>query len=467
MRTRRFALVFAVALAAACADSTGDAAVATAEPAGAAGERAAAPPPDAAAVVAALPTIRLDGLWPGFDPAAVPVALFDGARTVLVAHPSPPEAFVAAEDIPGAVVFAGRHEAVRGNMPTEIGGVRTAAVLLDLLDGVTPERAAAVVTHERFHVFQGARHPEWSANELAIFQYPATDTAKLFDRRLETLALYRSVHAADAAQSECWLRTALLLRRKRMADLPPAVAGFERAIELNEGLARYIERRAAGLRTVVDMPANGFAPEEVRARGYVTGETLALMLDRYDPEWKTRIDDAAEPPSLDSLLWSALAERPETSCGFSAAERSEVHEAAIASVAATQARRDTALAAFDAQSGWTIRVVAGAGPLWPQSFDPMSITRVGPASLIHERMLRAGNERGFVDVFGVRALSTGYLEDPLMSGMREVRVAGIAERPAIASGEDIRVRIVAPGVELSFTDAHVDISGQEIVVRLQ
>jgi hypothetical protein len=325
-----------------------------------------------------------------------------------------------------------------------------------------------VVAHERFHVHMLERHPDWTANELAIFQYPATDVQQVFDRRLETLALHRAVQATTAGQSECWLRTAMLVRRKRMSELPPAVAAFERGIERQEGLARYIERRAAGLTTPIDIPPNDFPPEDVRGRGYVTGETLALMLDRYSSDWKERLESPdADSPSLDSLLWLALADRPETSCGFSAAERADIVERAGAAVDAIRAERDSAIGRFESQPGWSIRVIAEAAPLWPQSFDPMSVTRVGAASLLHERMLRAGNEQGYIDVFGARALSIGYQDDPLASGMREVRVAGLSERPAVASGEDIRVRIVAEGVELSFQNAHADVSGQEIVVRLR
>ena len=467
MRIARFTVALLTALSvSACADNTADSTLETAEPEGA--PAPTAPPPSADAVVAALPRLPVDGLWPGFAPASVPVALFDGDRTWLVGHPAPPAEFTPAPGLPGVAVHAGRHAAVRGNMPTEIGGVSTAAVLLDQLHGMTADRAAAVVAHERFHVHQQQHHPGWSTNELAIFQYPTTDAQKLFDRRLETLALSRSLQAASATQSECWLRTALLLRRKRMRELPEQVAGFERGIERQEGLARYVERRAAGLRSSVDLPPNDFPPEEVRGRAYVTGEALATMLDRYAPDWKQQLADAGDsPPSLDSLLWVALEERPETSCGFSAGERADVLERAHASVDEVTAARDSVMQTYQQRPGWSVRVITAGSPLWPQSFDPMSITRVGPVALIHERMLRAGNESGFIDVFDGRALSVGAGADPLMSGMREVLVTGIAERPAVASGEDIRVRIVAEGIELSFQGAHVETNGQEIVVRLQ
>ncbi|MEZ0472304.1 hypothetical protein [Luteimonas salinilitoris] len=39
-----------------------------------------------------------EGLWPGFDPLAVPLAVYDGKRTFLFRHPSPPEGFVPVPD---------------------------------------------------------------------------------------------------------------------------------------------------------------------------------------------------------------------------------------------------------------------------------------------------------------------------------------------------------------------------------
>lgn len=455
----------ALLVAAACVDARTDTTAAATDPA-AGGAMSERPAPSLEAVMGALASLPGEGLWPGFEPGRVPVALFDGERTMLVAHPEPPAEFVPSSTVPGAFVVEGRHPAVRGNMPTEVGGVRVAAVLVDQMHGLSPQRAAAVVAHERFHVHQLEHHPDWVANELAVFQHPTTDVQQLFDRRLETLALHRAMEATSTERSECWLRTALLLRRKRMEQLPPVVAAYERAIERQEGLARYIERRAAGLGARVDIAPEGYPPEDVRGRAYVTGVALALMLDRYAPGWRERVEDADEPPALDSLLWIALEERPETSCGFSAGERADVLERATAAVQAVRAGRDSVVRAFTAQPGWSVRVIAEDGPLWPQSFDPMSVRRVGSAALLHERMLRAGNENGFIDVFDRGALTVGYLDDPLASGIREVRVTGFAERPAFTSGEDIRVRMAAPGLELTFQHAQVVTEDREIVVRV-
>ncbi|MDM7915603.1 MAG: hypothetical protein QUU85_10120, partial [Candidatus Eisenbacteria bacterium] len=61
-------------------------------------------------------------LWPGFDPLAVPLAVYDGARTTLFRHPSPPPEF---RSLPGsappASVFEGRYGAMTANTSAEIG----------------------------------------------------------------------------------------------------------------------------------------------------------------------------------------------------------------------------------------------------------------------------------------------------------------------------------------------------------
>ena len=46
---------------------------------------------DPFAVVAALDRFAETPLWPGFEPSEYPLAIYDGERTLLMRHPSPPE----------------------------------------------------------------------------------------------------------------------------------------------------------------------------------------------------------------------------------------------------------------------------------------------------------------------------------------------------------------------------------------
>jgi hypothetical protein len=68
--------------------------------------------------------------WPGYDPLAVPLAIFDGTTTFLFRHPTPPAGFVAGANLH---VFEGRYEAVVANSSALIGSVSTATVMLESL----------------------------------------------------------------------------------------------------------------------------------------------------------------------------------------------------------------------------------------------------------------------------------------------------------------------------------------------
>lgn len=141
----------------------------------------------------------------GFDPLAVPLALFDGERTWLFRHPSPPLGFEPAEiSLTGAAVMAGRHDAVSANTNAEIAGVGTATVMLEgAAQRRAPEDVAAMAIHEAFHVFQRARHPGWTGNEVVLFTYPVGDAELLALRRLEFESLRRALAAGTWHDAAC------------------------------------------------------------------------------------------------------------------------------------------------------------------------------------------------------------------------------------------------------------------------
>jgi hypothetical protein len=74
-------------------------------------------------------------------------------------------------------------------------------------------------------------------------------------------------------------------------------AEYERGSELNEGLARYVEWRASGDPSPPPFPRDDFAAQEIRARSYISGASLAILLDAAAPGWKGRVD-----APLDELL---------------------------------------------------------------------------------------------------------------------------------------------------------------------
>lgn len=416
---------------------------------------------DPASLVAELDLIAATELWPGFDLRSVPVAVFDGTRTLLLRHPSPPEGFVVDQAVSGAWILAGRHPAMTANNSIELGGVMTAAALLSNPAMSLRERAA-IVAHEAFHVYQGQRHPRWVANEVELFAYPVDDASLLTLRRLETIALNRAIRSSDVGESACWTRTALATRRERFRTLPAGSAEYERKNELKEGLARYVQWRAGGggSHTADDPPADA-----VRDRAYASGASLALLLDRFSPTWKATLS-AADSVPLDVLLGDVPALSGEaTQCGFTPAERAQVASAAAVDVEQLRTRRAERRQGLLGQSGWRVVIAAIDSPLFPQEFDPLNVHMVAPGEIVHSRYIRLGNATGTVEVFGRSSLTEAAGAHPLFNGVRALTVSGLTSAPAMTeSGGAISIK--ADGLTAEFRGAAVQIDGDTLTVRL-
>lgn len=410
-------------------------------------------------------------LWPGYDPLTIPLAIYTGSGTYLFRHPGPPEGFVPLE--PGSKTFAyeGRHPAVTSNSSADIGGTPTATLLADGARAeLPPTQQAATALHEAFHVYQRARHPSWSGNEGDLFLYPVDDAGQLGLRRLESRALRLALAAPEPDAVACWAGLAMSYRGERFARLDSAFTTYERRTELNEGLATYVQLRAAGAETVT-VPEEEFAASAVRDRTYAIGPALAFLLDRLQPAWKASLE-SDDTQNLDSLLASAAhrAEFASGQCSFSSAEIARIEARAAQDVdALVQTRRDRRKA-FDGRPGWRLIVECPDGqPLWPQGFDPLNVERVD-GGILHTRFLKLGNEFGSVQVIDeagvdLESLTEGAGPHPLFNGVRKVTVAGLPQ-PDVVRGEG-RVAIRTPGVTLTFEGADAEIVDAEIHVRLR
>ena len=401
-------------------------------------------------------------LWPGFDPLAVPLAVCDGERTFLFRHPAPPQGFIPVQGAaPSTRVRSGRHEAVTANSSAEVGGVQTATILLDgSREGRSLPSLAAVAVHEAFHAYQRSHHPRWTANELDLFAYPTDAAGLLALRRLETEAL-RQALTAEEAGAACWARGALALRKERYAGMDSAFSSYERATELNEGLATYVEARAAGRRTV-DLPAAEFGTAEVRRRAYATGHAIAILLDRFMPGWQAKLE-ADDGRTLDETLAAALGTG--NTCTFGEDVHSGADRNARTDVAALAAERARRLAAFEGKPGWRVVVEVGGGePLWPQGFDPSRVETVGGKSVLHTRFLRLGNGAGRLEMLNAEALTEGAGAHPLFQGIRRVVLTGLAE-PEVSEAEG-KVSVRTAHLTMEFRGATVAQSGEVVTVRL-
>ncbi|HEY4594304.1 MAG TPA: hypothetical protein VIJ61_17930, partial [Thermoanaerobaculia bacterium] len=244
-------------------------------------------------------------LWPHFEPKKIPLAIYDGERTFLLRHPSPPSGFVKQGIVKeGEIwIYPGQHSVMRANTHVDLAGVPTATLMLQPGGEGDARSWAATMIHECFHVFQAERHPDWSGNEMDLYDYPVTDGDALALRRLETESLRRALAAPKREDAACWARRALEQRRDRLARLPASAAAYERGTELNEGLASFVQSLALEKTSGPELPAAEWSAEDVRLRIYGIGPAKAFLLDRFDPSWRGKLE--AKTSGLDEMLGAA------------------------------------------------------------------------------------------------------------------------------------------------------------------
>jgi hypothetical protein len=416
---------------------------------------------DPFAVLAEFERLARLRLWPGFEP-KVPLALSDGQRTILFRHPAPPSGFAKFPDRSGVWIFSGRHPAIHANTALELNGIYTATLIMD--ERRSAKELAAMLLHEAFHVFQRERYPDWTANEAELFTYPVEDIEVLKLRRLETEALRRAL-AAEGDAASGWGRAFLELRGRRFARLPDGSVTYEQALELFEGLARYIEARAVGAAWENLLPVGGFAPEDIRRRCYEVGAALGLLLDRLLPDWKERLE-AGKAEALDRLLELGLERLAVPAKRFSPSEEEAAFARAEADLEELLAERAKLEQEFLARPGWRITLLTREEPFWPQGFDPLNVRRLGGGRLLHTRWLKLGNARGTVEVFG-EVLTEAAGDHPLFHGVQRMMITGLPAEPRLARAEGGHVRLEAKDLHLELQKAQVEFQHDDAAITVE
>jgi hypothetical protein len=209
--------------------------------------------------------------------------------------------------------------------------------LADNLPEQTLERAHSVfgfVVHEAFHQFQRSAFRE--VNEPSEERYPILDTANSARAAMEVHILedaLRAIERQDQAGARRLTDLFLAQRRFRWDRASPLVREFERAKELSEGTAKYVETRLVAAMAVecrtgrftdpyvcpsfrsMTVPSylrtdfesrltdGALSPADVpRNRIYPTGATMGVLLDLFGVEWKRPAANLPDSLSLADLL---------------------------------------------------------------------------------------------------------------------------------------------------------------------
>ena len=377
-------------------------------------------------------------LWPDFQPAGIPLVVWDGTQTTLFQSAAAPGADWHAS--PQGWTLPLRHPALVANTAVTLeDGTEAAALLLDELPIMTLPELAALIVHEAFHVYQSTHRPErWQADEFAVFGYPLR-TSVLAARRLETQALNAALETAQGWQGH--VAEALHWRTQRFSQLNAAQVELERGLERGEGLAQFIEWTVSG--AIPRLPLPDFATEAIRQRCYGTGAALALLLERGG-EWQGTFMKG--DLSLDELLserlagWAPEALNPEL---VAAAQAHAALDAEQVQSARRQSMQDVLTRPGQRLS------LESASPIWPQGFDPLNISDLGGGKVLHRRYLKFGNAQVSGEALGQAVLTQAAGEHPLEHGFSGLILTGLHD--ARLQGETGTLIFEAQGVQLEIS----------------
>jgi hypothetical protein len=199
-------------------------------------------------------------------------------------------------------------EVIIANTPTEWEGQRWTQIVAPI--SADPEARDVLVAHELFHRIQ----PTLGLTRNEVGNAHLDEREGRYWLQMEWRALTAALRAETASGRRSAIEDALAFRQARY-DLFPSAAAEEQALEINEGVPEYTGVRLALTSVqarrdfaIRDLSAFVNAPTFVRSFAYATGPAYGLLLDEFDPDWKSKLGER----SLDALLRAALPASTET-----------------------------------------------------------------------------------------------------------------------------------------------------------
>lgn len=263
--------------------------------------------------------------------------------------------------------------------------------------------------------------------------YPVESAANLQLRRLETLAIYRALGSTEKTEAIRWAITALNVRTQRFVCLPAGAVCFEQGTEILEGLAQYVERKSLGL-TKTGLLAQDYPPAEIRLRCYHTGHAFALLLDRFNEAWQHELREGC---TLDTLLAKTLSRYDYAEKPFTLAEYEASRIQAQKEIKELLDRRQEMRRKLFSQPGWVCRMECNSEPLLKlKALDPMNMYKLNQNEVLHTRMIKAGNEFGYIELLDGKAITIGSGESLFKMGIVKLIIPGLRNQPIFQQKEN-------------------------------
>jgi hypothetical protein len=266
------------------------------------------------------------------------------------------------------------------------------------------------------------------------------------------------------------------LRREREPWLTPDDRAFETGLEMMEGTANAVARTVVGLEpseTARRLRAER-AADQLRWRYYDSGAAICLILDRLQPDWKTRIDNDAALTTM-ALLEVAVSRAGALRAAFSTAETSAFERRAAAAIGELGARQASVRTELLGRIGPRIVIEVGADrePLRVTRFDPINLFVLDAGEVVHPRYLTLTGPAGTVEITnaaftrgaftGVVALTGPAGRHPLADGVRTITIVGLRTTPKVDQ-RDGQLVVEAEGVRLTLRGAEASTMGETLRV---
>ena len=455
-----------------------------------------------------------EAVWPGYRPDTIPFSFVLPSHGDFLFHwkGALPDGYAS---VPGFPEVGWRDQRALGaaSTGTELAGHRVAQVVAYSLDGA---KLVSTAFHEGFHVYQASvardgKHFGAGENAFYVASYPVFDVDNEAGIALEGRILGAALDARPDSARRRLAREFVAARRARQARLGAEYAEFERAGELNEGLAQYVLVRA--LRLVADRGPAGWrasAREQLarqrtrldhltddggqsfRLRFYYTGPAMGVLMDQTAGKgggreggrsggesaglgWKrdlmendrTLQDELAIVSGLDSAAMAAHARAVKA---FDlAARRREAKGEVAALIAERRKQADSVLS----QPG--VLLVARADSLSSHDFnncgfDPQNLLQISPSVQLQTRWWKPCGGASTMMEFNVPSVhddSAGTVAAVI--GPDSAVTITVAGKPVTLKAGDAlslaeQVKIEAPRASLSTARADLARHGDTLVV---
>jgi hypothetical protein len=437
-------------------------------------------------------------IWPGFRPDTIPVAfVFPTQGTALFNWRGIlPEGY---PPVAGIRNGAWRDQRALGAASTgsAIGGRPVAQVVVSSLD---PAILLPTAVHEAFHVFQAAsvkpaRRFGRGENAFYVSSYPVFDVENEMMFALEGELLEQALRAPSEARKRELARQFVAVRRARHRRLDDSFAQFDRASEMNEGLAQYAQVRALEImardqqlpaewrslaRTqlseederLANLTAN--VTQSFRLRFYSTGPAQAKLLDAIaSAEWKRSMmgrNETLEDALARATAMNAVEERA-LALATRAADTIRVGKSARAAVARLKALRAAQVDSVLSRPGILLVLSAAELPgkdFGSCGFDPQNLLQVSSTVQLHTRWWRPCAGKALVSEFNVPTVhddKDGTIR-AVIGAESDLKIAVAGRTVALADGQKIdgatEVRIDTPRASVQSARANLARNGMSV-----